>query len=346
MNSTVTYNAAHNTIPIIGLGNKYRTSIEPSGNFPCFELSGVAYADFSNLKFANNNTTYTSPFIRMKDACVWNTLSKLYFINNVADTYKGIAIELKPETTGSIYYNDFIQLYTRWLDTDYNIDSTTPTDTAPWITSNCWTNCRGFHSKFHVKVRQKPGATLSTMGSFAWNVWLNDHFQSLVGVTDTVYDFDGNGFIQVALVGGTMQWDLESGHYAVKVPQTGWLWLDGTKDIVSRIGGSGVNSPTMKISIGSDAIHKNQGTGTVTGDGIQTDFVVTHNHDWYYDNEPPTFWRVWVKSQDAIDAGVPQVIPSTVTPKTMTVRFQRPPKAPNPSSGSNNIIIAWEVYQI
>ena len=348
--STVTYTTTHNTTKIIGLGNKFRTTIQPATGFdsPFLSLEGIAYFELSDLLFANNLATFTSPFIRIKDASVWNLFEKLYFINNI-DNFQGIGIEIKAETTGQIYFNQFDKVWSRNLAQGYNIDSTTASDASPWINSNFWTDCIGYNCLNYVKLRQKPG-TFPVGGSFAWNIWNNCHYQSKNNAdprSQIVYDFDGNGFIQVALVGGTVQWDLNSTYKAVTVPETGWLWIDGTKDLTGRIGGSGITNPAkMKISIGSDALNRNQGIHTDTGDGIKTDFVITHNNDWYYLNKIPQFVRAWAASTDAGEAGYIHVIPNTVTATQMTVRFRNPPRVPNPSGGSNNVKIGWEVLFI
>lgn len=348
IDSKVIYQNAHRTTRIIGLGNRFRTVIQPTSNITCFELEAVPYIHFENLQFANNNATYTSPFIRIKDGSTWNTLEKVMFINNIGD-FQGIGVEIKSETTGQVYFNNFDKVWTRNLTQGYNIDSTTASDASPWINSNFWTDCVGYNCLNYVKLRQKTG-TFPVGGSFAWNVWNNCHYQSksdALPYSETVYDFDGNGFIQVALCGGTMQWDLNSAHKAIKVPETGWLWIDGTKDLVGRIGGSGITNPAkMKISIGSDALSRNQGIHTDTGDGIKTDFVITHNNDWYYLNKIPQFARVWAASADAGDAGYVHIIPTSITASQMTARFRNPPRVPNPPGGSNNVKIGWEVLFI
>jgi hypothetical protein len=346
--STVTYTSSHNTTKIIGLGNKFRTTIQPASDIPFIELQGTAYVELQDLLFANNLATFTAPFIRMKDVSVWNKLEDLYLINNVGN-FQGIGVEIKSESTGQIYFNHFNKVWTRNLAQGYNIDSTTASDASPWINSNFWTDCIGYNCLNYVKLRQKSG-TFPVGGSFAWNVFNNCHYQSKGDATpysETVYDFDGNGFIQVAICAGSVQWDLNSSYDAIKVPTTGWLWLDATKDLVHRIGGTGITNPAnMKISIGSDALNKNQGTSTFTGDGMQTEFIITHNNDWYYTNKIPNFVRVWAKSNDALDAGYVAIIPSSVTATQMTAKFQRPPRAPNPPGGTNNVIIGWEVYKL
>lgn len=344
LSDKIPLSGSHNTLNVKGLGNKFRVMFEPLGDFPCFELSDCDYFELWNVGFINNQSTRTAPFVNIKDNCNFGKYFNLYMINNyktggTTQTYQGIGVQFECVSTGQTYYNRFFNLDTRNLNQVNKVKSSASSVDGVWVNSNSWLQCYDFNSNQFLKLDQRTGTT-SQEGHFDHNVFLDCHIQCHP-LSNNIFDLD-SGFSNVHIGGGTMIWDqIVASPISVKVSPTTRLQLGINSNVDVYLGGSGYNNGA-RISR-SNVQTELFGMAQFTSDGIQTDFPITHNFGLNNASRVPTKWKVWSASVDGNLALPVRVVDGSVTSTQMTVRFAKPPRAPNPSTVTNNIKIFWEV---
>jgi hypothetical protein len=240
------------------------SQLRPTGDFPAIDVNGAKIAvTIENLYFDHNQAGYTSNMIYFRNGVNTSDITNCSFYDQ--DRHVGNSVGLDT-TTGSIYRNNFIGLYSQGFNN--SIFASVP-NTSFFCNGNNFRDCWFW-------VPDNAGLALNTAAStgFDSNVFTSCQVQcksAAPNQTNCGFDYETNhlGHAWYTTHHGCIVWDLGAGlNYAIK-NVTSHLELHGCIPD-QKIGGAGAASNVRRYSMTSNT------SGTATVLSGTTSIVVTH----------------------------------------------------------------------
>jgi len=331
-NGLYTLTASLNDTSINGyynlIGESNGTQLRPSGDVPAIIVS-KNYVNLQDIQFTHNQPAYTSSLLQIRDPSNATTTTRCNFYDFGHKAGSGIGVS--NQSTGT-FLGMLRHTFTACEVYGFNnaILAEVTAGTNNWITNLAFTNIRCWYPK---------NASFKASTNVAGAAVDHCHFMNLEsncqpsGANQTVcgFDYDTTGRALYTTHTNCAIIDLGTGSFYAKVNSNTELMLNGCVPSY-KIGGSGVSSHKV-IDNGYYGLAR--GTATFSGDASTTDFTITHDAGHFLNNTP-NLVRVMPCSADA--QGSVYVDKTTLTDNVVVIKYAIPPP-----TGTNNVILDWEV---